>query len=99
MGAHHNVLTTCFSSDERALLQGARSLGFVFDTRTPNSVEIEALGIREKYEILSVIEFTSSRKRMSIITKTPSGKIILYCKVSDPIISAAFCLTIGDNYY
>lgn len=71
-----------FFLDERALLQGARSLGFVFDTRTPNSVEVEMLGVREKYEILNVIEFTSARKRMSIISRTPTGKIILYCKVS-----------------
>lgn len=69
-------------TDERALLQGARNMGFIFDTRTPNSVEIMALGNRERYEILNVIEFTSSRKRMSVIAKTPEGKIVLYCKVS-----------------
>lgn len=67
--------------DERALLQGAKAFGFVFDTRTPNSVEIVALGHREKYEILNVIEFTSARKRMSVITRTPEGKIKLFCKV------------------
>lgn len=53
----------------------------MFDTRTPNSVEIVALGHREKYEILNVIEFTSARKRMSVITRTPKGKIKLFCKV------------------
>lgn len=80
------VIYHASSPDERALLHGARNLGFVFDTRTPNFVEIEALGNREKYEILSVIEFTSTRKRMSIITRTPSGKIILYCKGADSVI-------------
>lgn len=53
----------------------------MFDTRTPNSVEIVALGHREEYEILNVIEFTSARKRMSVITRTPEGKIKLFCKV------------------
>lgn len=80
------VIYHASSPDERALLQGARSLGFVFDTRTPNYVEIEAIGVRERYEILSVIEFTSARKRMSIITRTPSGKILLYCKGADSVI-------------
>lgn len=55
--------------------------GFTFDTRTPSSVEILALGQREKYEILHVIEFTSTRKRMSVIARTPDNKIKLYCKV------------------
>ncbi|CAB0012892.1 unnamed protein product [Nesidiocoris tenuis] len=68
------------SPDERALLQGARDYGFVFDTRTPNFVEILCLGKREKYEILNVIEFTSARKRMSIICRNPEGKYLLFCK-------------------
>ncbi|KAF6198785.1 hypothetical protein GE061_006807 [Apolygus lucorum] len=74
------------SPDERALLQGARDYGFVFDTRTPNHVEILCLGQREKYEILNVIEFTSARKRMSIICKNPQGKYLLYCKGADSVI-------------
>ena len=68
--------------DERALLQGAAAFGFVFDIRTPKTVEIVALGTREKYDILNVIEFTSARKRMSILARCPDGQIKLYCKVS-----------------
>ncbi|XP_014280434.1 probable phospholipid-transporting ATPase IA isoform X2 [Halyomorpha halys] len=83
---YDEVIYHASSPDERALLQGARSLGFVFDTRTPNSVEVEMLGVREKYEILNVIEFTSARKRMSVISRTPTGKIILYCKGADSVI-------------
>ncbi|XP_014253850.1 probable phospholipid-transporting ATPase IA isoform X3 [Cimex lectularius] len=80
------VLYHASSPDESALLQGARNYGFAFDTRLPNSVEIIAMGKRETYEILQVIEFTSARKRMSVITKTPSGKIILFCKGADSVI-------------
>lgn len=69
-------------SDERALVQGAAQFGFTFVTRTPSAVEIMVLGQREKYEILHVIEFTSTRKRMSVIARTPDNKIKLYCKVS-----------------
>jgi len=56
--------------------------GFNFIARTPSSVEVSVLGKIEKYEILEVIEFTSQRKRMSVIVKTPDGSIKLYCKVS-----------------
>ena len=69
------------SPDERALVYGARKFGYVFETRTPNYVVINALGEEEKYEILNVLEFTSTRKRMSVIVRTPDGRIRLYCKV------------------
>ena len=74
------------SPDERALVDGAKRFGFVFDTRTPNYVEIDALGRRERYEILNVLEFTSTRKRMSVIVRTPEGEIKLYCKGADTVI-------------
>lgn len=75
-----------FTTDERALVDGARKFGYIFDTRTPNSVEILAVNKREKYEVLNVIEFTSTRKRMSIIVKTPEGKIKIFCKGADSVI-------------
>lgn len=71
-----------FVLDEQALLKGAQSFGYVFHTRTPKSVSISALGIDEEYEVLNVIEFTSARKRMSVIVRNPNKKIYLYCKVS-----------------
>ncbi|XP_029582749.1 phospholipid-transporting ATPase IA-like [Salmo trutta] len=67
------------SPDKGALVRAAANLGFVFSGRTPDSVIIKALGV-EKYELLHVLEFTSTRKRMSVIMRTPSGKICLYCK-------------------
>ncbi|TSK28102.1 Phospholipid-transporting ATPase IA [Bagarius yarrelli] len=74
------------SPDEGALVRAARNLGFVFSARTPDSVIIDALGQEEKYELLHVLEFTSTRKRMSVIMRTPSGKIRLYCKGADTVI-------------
>jgi P-type E1-E2 ATPase len=35
---------------------------------------------------LDVIEFTSSRKKMSVIVKTPDKKILIMCKGADSII-------------
>ncbi|XP_030386345.1 probable phospholipid-transporting ATPase IA isoform X1 [Scaptodrosophila lebanonensis] len=74
------------SPDERALVDGARYFGYIFDTRTPEYVEINALGERKRYEVLNVLEFTSTRKRMSLIVRTPEGNIKLFCKGADSVI-------------
>ncbi|XP_050679810.1 probable phospholipid-transporting ATPase IA isoform X2 [Leptidea sinapis] len=77
------------SPDERALVTGAASFGWVFETRTPQSVTIsvsEAGGARQQYCVLHVIAFTSTRKRMSVIVRTPTGEIKLYCKGADSVI-------------
>lgn len=74
------------SPDERALVYGALKLGFIFHTRTPAYVEMNALGSDERFEILNVLEFTSTRKRMSIIARNSRGEIKLYCKGADTVI-------------
>ncbi|XP_073778314.1 phospholipid-transporting ATPase IA isoform X4 [Danio rerio] len=74
------------SPDEGALVRAAQNLGFVFSGRTPDSVIVESLEAEEKYELLHVLEFTSTRKRMSVIMRTPAGKIRLYCKGADTVI-------------
>ncbi|XP_056294685.1 phospholipid-transporting ATPase IA isoform X2 [Pseudoliparis swirei] len=74
------------SPDEGALVKAAQTLGFVFSGRTPDTVIVQMPGREEKYELLHVLEFTSTRKRMSVIVRTPSGKIRLYCKGADTVI-------------
>uniref|UniRef100_A0A7N8X8T8 Phospholipid-transporting ATPase n=2 Tax=Percomorphaceae TaxID=1489872 RepID=A0A7N8X8T8_9TELE len=78
------IIYQAASPDEGALVRAARNLGFVFSGRTPDSVIVEM--VKEKYELLHVLEFTSARKRMSVIMRTPSGKIRLYCKGADTVI-------------
>lgn len=81
-----DIIYHAASPDERALVYGALKFGFVFHTRTPTYVEVDALGDKERYEILNVLEFTSTRKRMSIIARNPRGEIKLYCKGADTVI-------------
>uniref|UniRef100_A0A4W2BKK2 Uncharacterized protein n=1 Tax=Bos indicus x Bos taurus TaxID=30522 RepID=A0A4W2BKK2_BOBOX len=38
------------------------------------------MGEELTFEILNVLEFSSNRKRMSIIVRTPEGRLRLYCK-------------------
>ncbi|XP_023932468.1 probable phospholipid-transporting ATPase IA isoform X1 [Lingula anatina] len=81
-----NIIYQASSPDEGALVKGAKKLGFVFTQRTPESVTIEVMGTPKTYEILNVLDFTSFRKRMSVVVKTPSGRIKLLCKGADSVI-------------
>ncbi|XP_045128293.1 phospholipid-transporting ATPase ID-like isoform X3 [Portunus trituberculatus] len=73
------------SPDEGALVSAARNFGFVFKSRTPNSITISAKKMQETYELLCILDFNNVRKRMSVILKK-DGKIRLYCKGADSII-------------
>ena len=58
------------SPDELALVKGAKDLGFEFlgrDAKKIISVKTPS-GIL-KFELLNVLEFTSARKRMSVVVK------------------------------
>ena len=56
--------------------------GYEFVARKPESVTISLFNCEEEdYQILNVIEFTSTRKRMSVIVRTPKGEIKIYVKV------------------
>ena len=39
-------------------------------------------GCRE-YRVLNILEFNSSRKRMSVIVQPPEGPLLLLCKGAD----------------
>ncbi|XP_062308024.1 phospholipid-transporting ATPase ID-like [Osmerus eperlanus] len=74
------------SPDEGALVTAARNFGFVFRSRTPESVTIVEMGQQASYELLSILDFNNVRKRMSVIVRSPEGKLSLYCKGADTII-------------
>ncbi|TFY79586.1 hypothetical protein EWM64_g4423 [Hericium alpestre] len=74
------------SPDEAALVAGAELLGFQFHTRKPRSVFVNVLGESQEFEILNVLEFNSTRKRMSTVIRGSDGKIKLYCKGADNVI-------------
>ncbi|PLW29555.1 hypothetical protein PCASD_15964 [Puccinia coronata f. sp. avenae] len=76
------------SPDEAALVAGARDVGFAFLRRMGDMIEIQAMGQLERYQMLQMIAFNSSRKRMSTIVRCPDGKIRLLCKGADSIIMA-----------
>lgn len=80
------------SPDEAALVGTARDLGFSFVNRTKNGMILNVQGVEKEYQILSILEFNSTRKRMSAIIKlppsTPGGepRALLICKGADSVI-------------
>lgn len=79
------------SPDEAALVQAAADVGFVFRGRdreilrlqTPFSEEVE------QYELLNILEFTSARKRMSVVLRkldTEDSRLFLLTKGADSVI-------------
>lgn len=74
------------SPDEGALVTAARNFGFVFRSRTPETITVVEWGKEVIYELLAVLDFNNVRKRMSVIVRSPEGKMTLYCKGADTII-------------
>nr|XP_048687312.1 phospholipid-transporting ATPase IK [Caretta caretta] len=74
------------SPDEEALVMAARNLGYVFLSRTQDTITLSELGTERTYSLLAMLDFNSVRKRMSILVRDPEGKIRLYTKGADVVI-------------
>lgn len=81
------------SPDELALILAARDLGFIVFEKQNTVVKIKTYpdGFAsspkiDEYEILNVIDFTSLRKRMSVVVKFPDSRIGVVCKGADSVI-------------
>jgi len=77
------------SPDELALVNGAKYLGYDFKRRDDeDNVIVENSYTKEDmhFKLLNVIEFNSTRKRMTVIVRNPDGKIVVMCKGADSII-------------
>lgn len=81
------------SPDELALVEAAEDLGYLLIDRPAQSIKLQSrladgtLHV-EVYQVLDVIEFSSKRKRMSIILRMPDNTICVICKGADNVITA-----------
>lgn len=75
-------------STEAALVAAARDAGFPFIHKNNHYLDIEVLGQPERYVPLRVLEFNSTRKRMSVIVRNPDNRIVMYTKGADSVIYA-----------
>lgn len=80
------------SPDEAAFVIAAKEVGFEFCERSQTSIvinEVDPLSgrkIKRAYALLHIIEFSSSRKRMSVIVQDQNGKLLLLCKGADSVM-------------
>ncbi|PON34844.1 P-type ATPase, subfamily IV [Parasponia andersonii] len=75
------------SQDEDALVQAAAQLHMVFFNKNANILEIKFNASTLRYEVLEILEFTSDRKRMSVVVKDcQNGNIILLSKGADEAV-------------
>lgn len=88
-----SIIYQAASPDELALVQAARDLGFIVLDKQNNVLKVKTYpkgfdqpAKLENYEILDVIEFTSVRKRMSIVVRFPDSRVGVFCKGADNII-------------
>ncbi|KAF4998265.1 hypothetical protein FGRMN_3314 [Fusarium graminum] len=87
------------SPDELALVEAAKDLGFLVIDRPAQAIKLETRDAdgsmqTETYQVLDVIEFSSKRKRMSIIIRMPDGRICIFCKGADNVIMQRLKLSV-----
>lgn len=83
-----NVCYESQSPDEAALVHAARAYGFILLERTPDHVTVRLPGgTCLTYEVLDILTFDSTRKRMSVLVRHPrSHQILLYTKGADSTV-------------
>ncbi|XP_009802141.1 phospholipid-transporting ATPase 2 [Nicotiana sylvestris] len=75
------------SQDEEALVRAAAGLNMVFLEKKGNILDINFNASLVQYEVLDTLEFTSDRKRMSLVVRDcQNGNIILLSKGADEAI-------------
>ena len=94
--------TVCYqaeSPDESAFVVAAKRFGFFFKARHTSAIEVDepvssdasaaapsVASETKRFEILNILEFNSTRKRMSVIARVPEGEVVLYCKGADSVV-------------
>lgn len=96
-----NVKYVGESPDEAAFVLAAKQLGLFFYKRSATSLFIRFYQINGGhndciYELLNTIDFSSTRKRMSVIVRDPAGQILLLCKGADSVIFERLCSELED---
>ncbi|CAH8360907.1 unnamed protein product [Eruca vesicaria subsp. sativa] len=80
------------SPDEAAFVIASRELGFEFFARSQTNISLHEIDymtgekVDRVYELLHVLEFSSSRKRMSVIVRNPENRLFLLSKGADSVM-------------
>ncbi|KAI9777848.1 MAG: hypothetical protein M1839_008525 [Geoglossum umbratile] len=78
------------SPDEIALVRAAQEMGYIMVDRQAGTIALRTFPAGphaeptvDLYEVLSIIEFSSERRRMSIIVRLPNNRVCIFCKGAD----------------
>ena len=75
------------SPDELALVNAARFFGVKYiDRDEENNIFIDFKKQRQQWKLLNLIEFNSTRKRMTVVVRDPEGIVRVFCKGADSIL-------------
>ncbi|KAJ1650120.1 drs2 neo1 protein [Dispira simplex] len=81
------------SPDEKALVTGAHELGYILVDRTVDTLHLRLPNVNDstdslpaEFHQLDIIEFSSKRKRMSMLIRCPDGQVVLICKGADTVV-------------
>ncbi|XP_029794252.1 probable phospholipid-transporting ATPase IH [Suricata suricatta] len=75
------------SPDEVALVEGIQRLGFTYLRLKDKHMELlNRENSVERFELLEILSFDSVRRRMSVIVRSFTGEIYLFCKGADSSI-------------
>uniref|UniRef100_A0A4W6ERC7 Phospholipid-transporting ATPase n=1 Tax=Lates calcarifer TaxID=8187 RepID=A0A4W6ERC7_LATCA len=89
-GIHQGKSTSFYissSPDEVALVEGMKRLGFTYLRLKDSHMEIlNREDEIERFELLEVLTFDSVRRRMSVIVRSSTGELYLFCKGADSSI-------------
>ena len=81
------VVYQAASPDEGALVEAAKKMGWEFVSRTSTSLKFLRDGKEKTYDVFAINEFTSARKRMSILVKDrDGGPYTLLLKGADDVV-------------
>jgi phospholipid-transporting ATPase len=91
------------SPDEAAFVVAAKRFGFFFCKRSGAGVTVaepsepDGAPAERFYEVLNVLEFNSTRKRMSVVVRDPDGALLLFCKGADSVIYERLALAGNEH--
>ncbi|KAI9763285.1 MAG: hypothetical protein M1840_000767 [Geoglossum simile] len=81
------------SPDEIALVRAALEMGYIMVDRQAGTITLKTFPVGpdaeptiDLYEVLNVVEFSSQRRRMSIIVRFPNSRICIFCKGADSVM-------------
>jgi hypothetical protein len=96
LASYNIVINAVCELDEEGLNEypviAAREMGFEFYERTQTSISlyefdpIHGKKLERSCKLLSILEFSSSRKRMFVIVRNEEGKLLLLCKGADSVM-------------